>query len=278
MRDLEGKKNKSNKLRSFHDDAEILDAGGRWERAEICRRLRCGTEKADATVTRSGAGPSRVQRASDARWRPGIVPSAPAIISTSSVFPPWLLLTTRNFATCSTVMENVAATQSAFQRVRAAPIVICALSVHGFPLQLKVSCVPLLANSLLTPNNIPSVIKLLSDLHDTISNLQAGGYVFPPATISYVFFPLSSLLRRNDLPSIPDRILEQLIRVLGSICEPWWWDMDVAAWEQVFMLCSAILGGIDRKGKGKDRDEETKVAAAQCLFGLLRERTPSTLR
>ncbi|KAI9060555.1 hypothetical protein FKP32DRAFT_1595301 [Trametes sanguinea] len=50
--------------------------------------------------------------------------------------------------------------------------------------------------------------------------------------------------------------------------------MDVAAWEQVFMLCSAILGGIDRKGKGKERDEETKVAAVGCLRSLLRERTP----
>ena len=140
--------------------------------------------------------------------------------------------------------------------------------------QLKVSCVPLLANSLLTPTSLPSVSKLLSDLHDTLTQLQAIGYVFPPATISYVFFPLSSLLRRNDLPSIPDRILEQILHILGLLCEPWWWDMDATAWEQVFMLCSAILGGIDRKGKGKDRDEETKVAAAQCLWSLLRERTP----
>ena len=37
--------------------------------------------------------------------------------------------------------------------------------------------------------------------------------------------------------------------------------MEVTAWEQVFMMCSAILGGIDRKGKGKDRDDETKLAA-----------------
>ncbi|RPD64817.1 hypothetical protein L227DRAFT_519308 [Lentinus tigrinus ALCF2SS1-6] len=154
-------------------------------------------------------------------------------------------------------MENVAATQSAFQR-------------------LKISCVPLLANSLLTPTTIPSVSKLLSDLHGTLTHLQATSYVFAPATISYVFFPLSSLLRRNDLPSIPDRILEQILNILGVLCEPWWWDMDVTAWEQVFMLCSAILGGIDRKGKGKDRDEETKVAAATCLWSLLRERAPDS--
>ncbi|RDX50476.1 hypothetical protein OH76DRAFT_1463733 [Lentinus brumalis] len=153
-------------------------------------------------------------------------------------------------------MENVAATQSAFQR-------------------LKSSCVPLLANSLLTPTSIPAVSKLLSDLHNTLAQLQASGYAFAPATISYVFFPLSSLLRRNDLPSIPDRILEKILNILALLSEPWWWDMDVVAWEQVFMICSAILGGIDRKGKGKERDEETKVAAANCLWSLLHERIPT---
>ncbi|TFK92797.1 hypothetical protein K466DRAFT_659020 [Polyporus arcularius HHB13444] len=153
-------------------------------------------------------------------------------------------------------MENVAATQSAFQ-------------------QLKSSCVPLLANSLLTPTSIPAVSKLLSDLHNTLAQLQASGHAFAPATISYVFFPLSSLLRRNDLSSIPDRILEKILNILALLSEPWWWDMDVVAWEQVFMICSAILGGIDRKGKGKERDEETKVAAANCLWSLLHDRMPN---
>ncbi|PIL31701.1 hypothetical protein GSI_06404 [Ganoderma sinense ZZ0214-1] len=41
------------------------------------------------------------------------------------------------------------------------------------------------------------------------------------------------------------------------------------------MFCSAILGGIDRKGKGKDRDDETKLAVTHCLWVLLRERTAS---
>lgn len=39
------------------------------------------------------------------------------------------------------------------------------------------------------------------------------------------------------------------------------------------MLCGAIIGGIEGKGKGKDRDNETKEAAVQCLWSLLRERT-----
>jgi hypothetical protein len=39
------------------------------------------------------------------------------------------------------------------------------------------------------------------------------------------------------------------------------------------MLCGAVIGGIEGKGKGKERDNETKESAAQCLWSLLRERS-----
>ena len=138
---------------------------------------------------------------------------------------------------------------------------------------MKVVCVPLLGNSLLTPASVPAVISLLAQLQDTLEQFKNTGHVYAPATISYVFFPLSSLLRRNDPASIPDRVMEKLLAILALHCDAWWWDMELVAWEQVFMLCGAVLGGIDRKGKGKERDEETKVAAATCLWSLLRKRT-----
>ncbi|EGO31018.1 hypothetical protein SERLADRAFT_412501 [Serpula lacrymans var. lacrymans S7.9] len=47
----------------------------------------------------------------------------------------------------------------------------------------------------------------------------------------------------------------------------------MTTWGQVFMLCGSVIGGIEGKGKGKDRDDETKEAAARCLWSLLRERT-----
>ncbi|KAI0375257.1 hypothetical protein BV20DRAFT_1009499 [Pilatotrama ljubarskyi] len=140
--------------------------------------------------------------------------------------------------------------------------------------RLKAICVPLLGNALLTSSSIPSVLQLLTQLRDTLRQVQSFGEVLSPQTVSYVFFPLSTILRRNELANIPDQVLERLLEVLAILCDAWWWDMDVAVWEQVFMLCSAILGGIDRKGKGKDRDEETKVAVAGCLWALLRPRTP----
>ncbi|KAI0332020.1 hypothetical protein GY45DRAFT_1274989 [Cubamyces sp. BRFM 1775] len=139
--------------------------------------------------------------------------------------------------------------------------------------RLKSICVPLLGNSLLTPASIPVALRLLSQLGDTLRQLQSSAQPLATPTITYVFFPLSTILRRNDLANIPDQVLEKVLDALSLLCDAWWWDMDIAAWEQVFMLCSAILGGIDRKGKGKDRDEETKVAATSCLWALLRERT-----
>ncbi|KAI0778437.1 armadillo-type protein [Trametes elegans] len=153
-------------------------------------------------------------------------------------------------------MEDAKTNQSTFQR-------------------LKVVCVPLLGNSLLTPTSVPTALSLLSQLRDTLRHLQASGDKLSPQSVSYVFFPLSTILRRNELSTIPDQVLERLLEVLALLCDVWWWTMDVTAWEQVFMLCSAILGGVDRKGKGKDRDEETKVAATSCLWALLRARDPS---
>ena len=41
------------------------------------------------------------------------------------------------------------------------------------------------------------------------------------------------------------------------------------------MLCSSIIGSLEGKGKGKDRSDETKEAAARCLLALLRERADS---
>ncbi|KAI8980757.1 armadillo-type protein [Trametes punicea] len=143
--------------------------------------------------------------------------------------------------------------------------------------RLKAVCVPLLGSSVLTPASVPVVLKIVSQLGDILRQMQASGQILASPTITYVFFPLSTILRRNELAAIPDQVLEKLLDVLALLCDSWWWEMDVAAWEQVFMLCSAILGGIDRKGKGKDRDDEAKVAATSCLWSLLRERTSQDL-
>lgn len=139
--------------------------------------------------------------------------------------------------------------------------------------RLKAHCVPLLANSLLIPSSTPTVSKLLSEVITILRETRGSGNALKPSIITYVFFPLSSILRRNTLSSIPDQILEKVLVILSTICEDWWWEFDETTWEQICMLCSAILGGIDSKGKGKVRDDETKEAATRCLWILLRERT-----
>ncbi|KAH7927270.1 hypothetical protein BV22DRAFT_1061328 [Leucogyrophana mollusca] len=135
--------------------------------------------------------------------------------------------------------------------------------------KLKTICVPLLENSQLTPKSVPTVLQLLSSL---VNILSSSGATLSASLVSYVFFPISTILRRNASAAIPDQVLERLLKVLGLLCESWWWDCELAIWDQIFMLCGSIIGGIDGKGKGKDRDDETKQAAAQCLWALLRER------
>ncbi|KAG6841758.1 hypothetical protein C0991_007087 [Blastosporella zonata] len=141
--------------------------------------------------------------------------------------------------------------------------------------RLKTVCVPLLGASLLTSTSIPDVSRYLDELNRTLLDIKASGAILTSDLISYTFFPLSTLLRRNAAPDIPDQILEKVFVTLSVLCEDWWWDCDESIWEQVFILCGAVVAGINGKGKGKARDDETKEAAGRCLLALLHIRTPS---
>lgn len=145
------------------------------------------------------------------------------------------------------------------------------LSIDHF--QVKPICVPLLEKSQLAPPNVSAVLQLLSALEDTLG-LHSGS-ALSANLASYVFFPLSTILRRNPSNDIPDQVMEKLLGVLASLCGSWWWTCELEVWSQVFMLCGSIIGSLEGKGKGKDRSDETKEAAARCLFALLRERPDS---
>lgn len=132
----------------------------------------------------------------------------------------------------------------------------------------------LLGSSSLTPLTIPIYLKHIDDL---VSILRFHSSQLPPSLVSYIFFPISSILQRNAPSIIPDQIFEKVFIVLGYLSESWWWHCEAAVWEQIFMLCSSVLGGIANKGKGKERDDEVKEAAAQCLFVLLKERDDDPL-
>ena len=129
-----------------------------------------------------------------------------------------------------------------------------------------------MGTSLLTPATVPTVSALISDLLKAFQEIDSAAQL-TPSLVSYIFFPLSTILRRNPPSAIPDQLLEKLFVAMTFLCDHWWWTCEMAVWEQVFMLCGAVIGGIESKGKGKDRDEETKKAVARCLSALLRERT-----
>ncbi|KAG8847466.1 hypothetical protein FRB96_001607 [Tulasnella sp. 330] len=149
--------------------------------------------------------------------------------------------------------------------------------------QLKPTCVSLLGTARLTPTNTPIVSKHLSTLLDTLTGLTtAQGARLNAHLIEYVFFPISSILQRNDISTIPDQLLEKLFQALEVLCRQWWWDYSLKVWEQLVKICMSVIGGLENsgssgktwgKGKGKDRSEETKEAAALCLDTLLRRPT-----
>ncbi|KIJ66260.1 hypothetical protein HYDPIDRAFT_26625 [Hydnomerulius pinastri MD-312] len=139
--------------------------------------------------------------------------------------------------------------------------------------KLKPICVPLLEQSQLTPKNVPIVLQLLSAIEHTLRGHSESE--LPTNLLSYAFFPISTILRRNASASIPDQVLEKLLNVLAILCNSWWWNCELEIWGQIFMLCGSIIGGLEGKGKGKARDDETKEAAARCLFALVRERQSS---
>ena len=161
-----------------------------------------------------------------------------------------------------------------FREVRHSLAFVIPFSFSG---QLKPVCVPLLENSLLSPVVIPRVLSLLKELQQLLQKLHDNGSTFSPSLLSYVVFPLTSLLRRNEPTVIPDRILELILLSLRILCEDWWWYCDLQSWEQLFMLCSTFVGNIEGKGKGKERDDESKEAAIFCLITLTRKRGMKSL-
>ncbi|KAL4062987.1 hypothetical protein V8B97DRAFT_1993595 [Scleroderma yunnanense] len=139
--------------------------------------------------------------------------------------------------------------------------------------KLKPICVPLLEKSHLTHPEVPIVLRLFSSLENTLR--QESDLSLSASLVSYVFYPISTILRRNALLQIPDQILEKLLNVLAILCNSWWWECELEIWSQLFMLCSSILGGLEGTGKDKVRSDETKQAAAHCLWVLLHERDNS---
>ncbi|TFK56731.1 hypothetical protein OE88DRAFT_1650165 [Heliocybe sulcata] len=145
--------------------------------------------------------------------------------------------------------------------------------------KFKKTCVPLIGSSLITPSSVGNVVQLLMELTETLREVRASHYRLTSSLISYIFFPLSTILRRNPSSEIPDQILENVITIFTIILEEdWWWNCDLRTWEQLFMLSGAIVTGIETKGQGKTRSDETKDVAVQALVALLRERTHEECR
>ncbi|EJC98600.1 uncharacterized protein FOMMEDRAFT_149014 [Fomitiporia mediterranea MF3/22] len=140
-------------------------------------------------------------------------------------------------------------------------------------LELKGICVPLLSHSRLAAGKIPEVLELLSALSERLQKLHHDQVWLKPALLSYAFFPLQTILGRNDSSKVPDQVLEKIFEVFELLFRWWWWTCEESIWEQLLMLCGSILGGLDVKGKRKERDDETKDAVVRLILCLLKDRS-----
>ncbi|KAF7315244.1 Heat repeat protein [Mycena indigotica] len=135
--------------------------------------------------------------------------------------------------------------------------------------RLKLVCVPLMGASHLTPASVPNTLQLLTNLLDLLRDIKASGNALDEKLLGYTIYPIRVLLSRNESPEIPNQLLERIFSILAYLCDDLWWTCDLELWEQIFILCGSVIGGIEGKGKGKVREDETKEAAAQCLYSLL---------
>ena len=133
-------------------------------------------------------------------------------------------------------------------------------------LRLKAICVPLAAATDLQPGTTQTTVSQLDQL---VAELGSANTRLSLSIISYVFLPVSTILRRNALVSIPDTVLERILRIIGILARSWWFSADPQTWEQLFKFVAIVLVGGDPKGKGRALDEPCQLAAASALHAIL---------
>lgn len=132
---------------------------------------------------------------------------------------------------------------------------------------------PLLANARLIPSlgNISTELGLLKDLHRLLLEAQKSEVPLSTRLIQYAFFPLSSIFRQNEIPTIPDQIMEYVFLNLDLLCNDWWWTCKQEEWEQLVLFAASVLNP-PNSPKARVRDDHSKDAATRCLLALMRPR------
>ncbi|KAG8710199.1 hypothetical protein FRC09_000246 [Ceratobasidium sp. 395] len=133
--------------------------------------------------------------------------------------------------------------------------------------KLKPVCTELLRQSSITLSTASQTSSTLATLVSVLRDAPPSDLT--PALIEYTFFPLSHLLRRNPIRTLPNHIVEQVFLVLSLLSEQWYWTCDPPVWEQLVILATSVLAGLDTPDETK-RDEETFIAAVQTLRALIR--------
>ncbi|KAG9102885.1 hypothetical protein FRC06_000879 [Ceratobasidium sp. 370] len=132
--------------------------------------------------------------------------------------------------------------------------------------KLKPVCASLLRQSAITPSTASLATSTLTSLVAVLRDAPPRDLT--PALIEYTFFPLSHFLQRNPIRTLPNHVIEQVFLALSLLSEQWYWTCDPPIWEQLVILATSVLAGLDTDET--KRDEETYIAAAQTLRALIR--------
>ncbi|KAG8740011.1 hypothetical protein FRC10_004851 [Ceratobasidium sp. 414] len=142
-----------------------------------------------------------------------------------------------------------------------------AIQMRSNGIQLKPVCTSLLRQSPITPSTASLTTSTLVSLVAVLRDAPPCNLT--PGLIEYTFFPLSYLLQRNPIRTLPNHVVEQVFLVLSLLSEQWYWTCDPPIWEQFIILATSVLAGLDTSDDTR-RDEETYIAAAQTLRALIR--------
>lgn len=144
--------------------------------------------------------------------------------------------------------------------------------------RLRSICVPLSSRTELHPETTANTTTLLIALADELDSIPQDLKPLRNSLVSYVFFPIATLLQRNELAAIPDRTLEAVMRVFASVAEHLWWSASAQEWEQLFKLLTFVLAGASAKANAAALDEHTQLAVVHALHAVLGGRTQSAER
>ncbi|KAK1750763.1 armadillo-type protein [Echria macrotheca] len=139
--------------------------------------------------------------------------------------------------------------------------------------ELKALCVPLsqlvLRAQDTTPQDAADALRLVQSLTTAwTAQVSRDPSILDEKLASYVFFPISHLLRKQD--QYPVRVIEAVIRLIGALAQHGWkTKVSADLSQQLLLFLSFTLGGASGQTKKRDLPEETVLETFRALGAVI---------